>query len=110
MTPLIIIFALLAIAAAGAWGLIRHNRARKLAEQRARAESERLATETRLAHEKATADAKLVTTPANRQRPKNETGKKLRSEKMHGWQRSNVLPQKNSQRKPKQSDGLKKER
>jgi hypothetical protein len=58
MTPLIIIFAMLAIAATGAWGLIRRNRARKLAEQRARAVGERLATETRLAHEKAMADAK----------------------------------------------------
>ena len=59
MTPLIIItFALLAIAAVGAWGLIRHNRARKLAKQRAKDESERLAVERRLAHEKAMAEAK----------------------------------------------------
>jgi hypothetical protein len=60
MTPLIIIFAMLAIAAAGAWGLIRRNRARKLAEQREREESERLAAETRLAHEKAMAEAKAL--------------------------------------------------
>jgi hypothetical protein len=58
MTPLTIIFALLAIAAVGAWGLIRRNRAKKLVEQRASAESERLANETRLAQEKVMAEAK----------------------------------------------------
>ena len=58
MTPLTIIFALLAIAAVGAWGLIKQNRARKLAKQRAREESEHLAVERRLAHEKAMAEAK----------------------------------------------------
>ncbi len=58
MTPSTIIFALLAIAAVGAWGLIWRNRARKLAEQRASVESERLSNETRLAHEKTMAEAK----------------------------------------------------
>ena len=42
MTPLITIFALLAIVAVGAWGLIGRNRAKKLAEQKAKEESERL--------------------------------------------------------------------
>jgi hypothetical protein len=60
MTPLIITFALLAIAAVGVWGLIRRNQAKKLAEQKAREESERLAAESRLALEKSTAEAKAL--------------------------------------------------
>ncbi len=58
MTPLILILTLLAIAVIGAWGWMHHNRARKLAEERARVENERLAAEARLAHEKIAAEAK----------------------------------------------------
>lgn len=56
MTPLIMTFALLAIAGLGAWGLIRRSRSETLAE--ARGESERLAAERKLANEKAAAEAK----------------------------------------------------
>ena|SRR6516162_6491185 len=55
MTPFIVIIVLLAIAAAGAWGWMRHSKVRKLAEERVR---EGLADERRLAHEKAMAEAK----------------------------------------------------
>jgi hypothetical protein len=59
MPQIIVIFALLAIAALGAWGLIRRNQAKKLAEQEAREENERLTAE-RLAHERAAAEAKAL--------------------------------------------------
>lgn len=60
MTPLIIIFALLATAAVVAWGLIRRNRNRRVAEEMARAKCELLAAEARLAHEKTAAEAKAL--------------------------------------------------
>ncbi len=58
MTSLASIIALLAIAAAGAWAWV-HDRARKLAEKRAREESERLVAERWVAHEIVLAEAEV---------------------------------------------------
>ena len=58
MTGLASIIVLLAIAAAGAWAWM-HDRARKLAEKRAREESERLVAERWVAHEIALAESEV---------------------------------------------------
>jgi hypothetical protein len=78
MTPLIAIFALLAIVAVGAWGLIRRNRAKKLAEQKAKEESERFAAEKTIAEARARDDARLHTEAEERSRKETEARENAR--------------------------------
>ena len=78
MTPLIIITTLLVIAAGGAWVWIRRDRARKLAKQKAREESQRLAHENAMAEAKAREDARLQAEAEERSRREAEARENAR--------------------------------